>query len=144
MSNINPNAIYEKWRNRDIEFQRNYNNGNPHCVVPYEETLFNDGVIYKRAPHPSSAVHAISCTDMHMNHDMWPYGFTIHYFHTVDGDPDERVDFIEKKNIFYRMYKTYDKEQEWSYEACSDLSVGDGCYPAFSDKEAVFVHCMNL
>jgi len=42
------------------------------------------------------------------------------------------------------MYKTYDKEQEWSYEACSDLSVGDGCYPAFSDKEAVFVHCMNL
>jgi hypothetical protein len=128
---------------------RQINDGSPRSIVPYEVILFNNGIICKKYPHPVIASHMMICkTDripFGLKHESWPFGFNFVAFYYINNkdDPDRRVDFIETMNILHEIDpKTYPKP--YTYEACSELKMGDQCYPRFSDKEDAFNHCMKL
>lgn len=117
-----------------------YNNGNPTTIIPYEVTLFNNGIICKKSPHPVVADHMKICSINRMgniSHDDWPIGFNFITFHYIGADHEERVDFIETVNLF-------PDSQKYMFEACSDLKIGDGECPRFRHKEQAFIHCMQL
>gem|GEM_PF-2935758 len=122
------------------------NDGSPRSIVPYEVILFNNGIICKKYPHPVIASHMLICKSdripFGLNHDSWPFGFNFVAFYYKDNF-NKRVDFIETMNISHQINPEKYPEP-YQYEACSDLKIGDQCYPKFNDKEQAFNHCMKL
>lgn len=134
MNNLRPADEYH-------DLDKGYNNGNPTTIVPYEVMLFNNGIICKKSPHPVIASHMLVCyySRRTISHDMWPFGFEFTTFHYVHADHEKRMDFIQNKNIYSDL-----GIKDITYEACSDLKMGDQGYPRFLSRQKAFKHCMKL
>jgi len=129
---------------RGYNHMQGYNNGDPETIVPYEVTLYDNGIICKKSPHPVVASHMIMCKDVssyYLGHDNYPMGFNFTTFHHVDVDHERRVDFVETDNVFVDRKN---EKNRWLYEACSDLKIGDGECPRFRSSDEAYSHCMHL